>query len=118
MGNATAAEAASLCQDVSAILNNAAAAADGATANGTAHHSTPGAAAANGGGGGLVLCAADRPVEVCVVVPPGVEVLHQVDARNSEEDNCCVEAYYQVRGGVSCSPCGRSCALLACAQAS
>jgi hypothetical protein len=44
----------------------------------------------------LVLAAADRPVEVCVQLPEGLEVLLVEPARNPDEDNCAVEVYYQV----------------------
>jgi hypothetical protein len=86
MGNATAAEARQLCGDVADILNTC----------------TPPAGAANGAASSssssskLVLAAADRPVEVCVQLPEGLEVLLVEPARNPDEDNCAVEVYYQV----------------------
>jgi hypothetical protein len=43
-----------------------------------------------------LLAAADRLQEQCVSLPAGVALLHQAAARNPEEENSCVEAYYQV----------------------
>jgi hypothetical protein len=43
-----------------------------------------------------LLAASDRLQEQCVVLPGGVALLHKAAARNPEEENCCVEAYYQV----------------------
>jgi hypothetical protein len=43
-----------------------------------------------------LLAAADRLQEQCVSLPRGVALLHRAAARNPEEENCCVEAYYQV----------------------
>lgn len=41
------------------------------------------------------LAAGDRLQEQCVVLLGGVALLHKAAARNPEEENCCVEAYYQ-----------------------
>lgn len=42
------------------------------------------------------LAASARPQEQCVKLPDGVVLLHKEAARNPEEENCCVEVYYQV----------------------
>jgi hypothetical protein len=111
MGNVTAAEALALCRDLADIINTppaAAAAAAGAAGDeqmeGTADAVGDGGDDGGDGGGSssssrLVLDVAERPVEVCVQLPGGVEVLRVEPTRNPEEDNCCVEVYYQVNTG-------------------
>ncbi len=47
-------------------------------------------------GGGCMLPAAERPRDRCVELPSGSALLHRLPAKNAEEDNCAVEAYYQV----------------------
>ena len=89
MGNATAAEARQLCGDVADILNTCTPPAG--AANGAASSSSSSSSSSK-----LVLAAADRPVEVCVQLPEGLEVLLVEPARNPDEDNCAVEVYYQV----------------------
>lgn len=91
MGNVTAAEALTLCRDLAIIINTPAAPA-GQQAAGTAVDDH-----VDGSSSRLVLDVAERPVEVCVQLPEGVEVLRVEPTRNPEEDNCCVEVYYQVR---------------------
>lgn len=103
MGNATAAEAGQLGSDVAAILNNTTTQQQRQKKKEEEEEEEE---AANGGSsslsgvgvGGLTLAAAARPVEVCVQLPEGVELLHTAATRNPEEDNCCVEVYYQVGG--------------------
>jgi hypothetical protein len=82
MGNVTAAEATQLCRSISVTIA-------GATASPALQ--PPGSI------GGLQLPAASRPQECCVHLPAGTSLLHKAAARNPQEDNCCVEVYYQVR---------------------
>jgi hypothetical protein len=108
MGNVTAAEALGLCRDLADIINTptaatTAAAAAVAAAEGQQAAGTDAAAAAGGdhvdgssSSSRLVLDVSERPVEVCVQLQGGVEVLRVEPTRNPEEDNCCVEVYYQV----------------------
>lgn len=45
---------------------------------------------------GAALPAAARPAERCVKLPAGRALVHSQAAKNPEEENCCVEVYFQV----------------------
>ncbi|WIA17248.1 hypothetical protein OEZ85_014121 [Tetradesmus obliquus] len=84
IGNITAKEAEALARSLRTTLSQQGGAA-GAT-NGSSSSSRD----------VKLLAADDRLVEQCVVLPSGVALLHKAAARNPEEENCCVEAYYQI----------------------
>jgi secreted Zn-dependent insulinase-like peptidase len=93
MGNVTAAEAAAMCRGVAATINASAIAA--ATSSTTTTSSSSSSR--------LCLAASERPRERCVQLQGGVSLLHTAPARNADEDNCCVEVYYQVRVRPECA---------------
>ncbi|KAI8472962.1 MAG: Metalloenzyme, LuxS/M16 peptidase-like protein [Monoraphidium minutum] len=47
-------------------------------------------------GPGAALPAASRPADRCVALPLGRALEHSQAAKNPEEENCCVEVYFQV----------------------
>lgn len=98
MGNTTAEEASSLGrhlrQVISASPQPPSEAANGCAAAGSAAGND--GAATHGFELARLLAAQDRPREVCVKLPAGVQMRHTCLARNPDEENCCVEVYYQV----------------------
>jgi hypothetical protein len=83
IGNITASEAETLARSLRSTLSQQGRTAD--ATNGTSSSRDC-----------KLLAAGDRLQEQCVVLPGGVALLHKAAARNPEEENCCVEAYYQV----------------------
>ncbi|WIA37472.1 hypothetical protein OEZ86_014388 [Tetradesmus obliquus] len=86
IGNITAKEAEALARSLRTTLSQ----------QGGAAGATNGSSSSSSSRDVKLLAAGDRLVEQCVVLPSGVALLHKAAARNPEEENCCVEAYYQI----------------------
>jgi len=105
MGNITAEEAVSLARHLRQVISTCPQPpANAATSCAAAGSAAPHHEAISGSVVPVTLLAAqDRPQEVCVKLPPGAPLLHSCLARNPDEENCCVEVYYQVTEA-SCNP--------------